>query len=132
MIITDSHLPRETLRTIAVLLVVAFDFALQKGREAVERIGPLVTPPDDLRIVSSNGSLYSGVIFLDRGEVLAGVVVATGYDPLRSAAARTASSAFSMPHHDSPSIHRAASGTLPNWADDSTDYGEDPRSPWRR
>ncbi len=132
MIITDSHLPRETLRSIGVLLVVLFDFALQTGRKAVENLAPLVEPPDDLRIVSSTGSLYSGVIFLDRGDILAGVVVATGYDPLRSAA-RTASSAFSMPSQGSPSVHRGQSGTLPNWAHDGTEYDdEDPRSPWRR
>ena len=133
MIITDSHLPRETLRTIGFLLVVVFDFALEKGREVVDKIGPLVEPPDDLRVTSRNGSLYSGVIVLDRGEILAGVVVATGYDPLRGTAARPASTSFSMPNHGSPSIPRSQSGSLPNWAHDGTEYDdEDPRSPWRR
>lgn len=127
----DNSLPSETLRTLGVMLVLAFDFALEKSRDAIERIKPIVEPPDDLRIISNTGCLYSGVIFVDRGEVLAGVVVATGFDPLRAASARASTIAAQPVSHAGAPLVRRETG-LPSWAEDPTNYDDEPRPPWRR
>lgn len=123
----DNSLPRETLRVMGIMLVIAFDFALEKGRDAIEKFKPLLEPPEDIRVTSTTGCLYSGLVIVDRGEVLAGVVVATGFDPVRAVAGRapTPSPPQPLPVRVEPS----RSAHLPGWADD-TNYDEDGR--WRR
>ena len=127
-------LPRSTLRVLASLLVLAFDVARDRAAVVVERIKPLVEPPDDLRVTSRIGALYSGVVLLDRGEIIAGVIVQTGQGipspaafvtppPTRSPfSGITDRYAHSQPRDES---------RLPGWADDPRpDIDEDP--PWRR
>ncbi len=128
--------PRSTLRVLASLLVLLFDFAREHASVAIERIKPLVEPPDDLRVASRSGALYSGLVVLDRGEIIAGVVVQTGqgipspslvtppptrspFEPARS------------PFHGITDRYAARDGRLPGWADDPRpDTEED--EPWRR
>jgi hypothetical protein len=129
----DNSLPRETLRTLGVLLVLAFDFALERGRHAIERLAPMVEPPEDLRVSSTTGCLYSGIVVLDRGEVLAGIVVATGFDPIRAATARAAAvaSGTPFPRHEAPLVRRDPTTGLPHWSEDRSLY-DDGDPPWRR
>lgn len=125
----DSSLPRETLRMLGIMLVVAFDFALETGREAIEKFKPLVEPPEDIRVTSTTGCLYSGLVVVDRGEVIAGIVVATGFDPVRAIAGRPTPPPPAVPTHFERASDR--SGRLPGWADDTSRYADE-EPPWRR
>jgi hypothetical protein len=128
----DNTLPTSTLRTMGVVIVLLFDLALRKGREVVEKVKPLVEPPDEIRISSRSGTLYTGVLVLDRNEVQAGIVVATGFDPLGASQARA----------PTPTIGRAADPTprrdtgagLRHWSEDRSIYDEDDEGglSWRR
>lgn len=133
----SPNVPESTLRVLASLLVLLFDYAREHAATTVERLKPLVEPPDDLRVVSKVGALYSGMIVLDRGEVIAGVVVQTGQGIPSPAALVTPpprAPVYERPRSPFSGItdHFARSdGRLPGWADDPrTDPEED--EPWRR
>jgi hypothetical protein len=127
----DNTLPASTLRTMGVVLVLVFDLALRKGREVVDKVKPYIEPPDELRVTSRSGTLYTGILVLDRSEVKAGVVVATGFDPLGSTVARTASAA--MPRSIDIGARREPGGLRP-WSDERSLYDEDDDGgpSWRR
>lgn len=132
----SPNVPESTLRVLASLLVLLFDFAREHASVAIERIKPLVEPPDDLRVGSRSGALYSGLVVLDRGEIIAGIVVQTGQgipSPALVTPAPTRSS-FDGRSPFSGITDRYASrgdGRLPGWADDPRpDIEED--EPWRR
>jgi hypothetical protein len=126
----DNTLPPSTLRTMGVVFVLIFDLALRKGREVVEKVKPLVEPPDELRISSRTGTLYTGILVLDRNEVQAGIVVATGFDPLGAASVRAP--APSIGRVPDPGPRRDAGSGLGHWAEDRSLYDDDGGPPWRR
>ena len=126
--------PRSTLRVLASLLVLAFDVARDRASVAVERIKPLVEPPEDLRVSSRLGTLYSGVVLLDKGEVIAGIVVATGQGVpipagLVTPAPRAVHERPRSPFSGITDDFARRDGRLPGWADDPRDEEDEP---WRR
>jgi hypothetical protein len=124
-----TNIPGSTLRVLASLLVVAFDVAREKAVDVIARVKPLVEPPDDLRVTSRVGALYSGIVVLDRSEVIAGIVVQTG-QTLPSAALITPPPTFGS--RTSSSAEARTSQQLPSWADDPRTHYDDEESPWRR
>lgn len=127
----DNTLPTSTLRTMGVVLVLLCDLALRKGREVVDKVKPLIEPPDELRVTSRSGTLYTGILVLDRSEVKAGVVVATGFDPLGTSAARSASSA--VPRSIDTGVRREPGSGLRPWPDERSLYDDDDGGPpWMR
>ena len=127
--------PRSTLRVLASLLVLVFDVARDRAATAVERIKPLVEPPADLRIVSRTGARYSGVVVLDRGDIIAGIVVQTGQglpDPagLVTPPPRPVYERPRSPFSGITEEYARSEGRLPGWADDPRIDDED--APWRR
>lgn len=126
-----TDLPRSTIRELAIILVATFDLALERGRRIAARIRPLVEPPDDLRITTRNGALYSGVLLLERGEITAGFVIQTGQST--PSAPFSPPSAFISPTRHTPTdaLARRDEGRLPHWAEDRSLY-DDGEPPWRR
>ena len=124
----DPDVPQSTLRVLASLLVLAFDIAREKAADVIEKVIPLVEPPRDLQVSSRLGTLYSGVIVLDRGDVIAGIVVATGQTM------PSVSSAVASAMHRPPLVTPPAREThLPSWADDPRElYDDREPPPWRR
>lgn len=131
---TMDHIPTTTLRTFGLLLVVAFEAARDGVRTAAGRIQPYLRSPADLRVHSTLGHHYSGVVLIDDNEVLAGIVARTG-----RSAAQHRTTTHSPPTSRSPSARRlfgdhtsAAElpdfeedddGKLPSWASDPRDGG---------
>ncbi len=74
----DDELPRETLRALSAVLIVIFETARDGTRRAIERMRPLVTPPDGLRVTGRLGALYTGVVIIERSAVIAGIVIEIG------------------------------------------------------
>ena len=72
------EIPKPTLHDLAFLIVVAFDTARSGLRSTLERALPHVRPPADLRVSSTSGHTYTGIVVIDDNEVLAGVVTRTG------------------------------------------------------
>lgn len=112
----EATLPGHTLRTLGALMIVIFDVALAKASRAVELVKPLVLPPRDLEVSTRSGALYSGVLLLDRGEVLGGLVVQTGQG-------------LPGPALLAPPAPASSQARLAHWSQDSTDYGD---GSWRR
>ncbi len=73
-----QELPRSTLRNLGLVLVVAFETARTGLRAAVSRIHPHLRPPPDLRVESTEGHTYTGLLLVDDNDVFAGIVSRTG------------------------------------------------------
>ncbi|MBZ0121485.1 MAG: hypothetical protein K8H88_31100 [Sandaracinaceae bacterium] len=136
----DDELPRETLRALSAILVVIFEIARDGTRRVVDRIRPIVSPPDGLRL-TGGGVLYTGVVVIEGGRVIAGIVIEVGRErdcvapsPTSRSPLITPPSRFDDParFHDPSRPDR--SGRLPGWAEDSRDpYEDDEEEPlWRR
>lgn len=134
------HLPTQTLRDLAVVAVLVADVAWDGAKDAMARLRPYVEPPADLSLRSSIGGLYTGVLLVDRNEILAGLVIRAGHE--------------SPPERESSSPYRGSltCGSSARWGssslagrfeeedDDDNEsrlpgWGEDPRDArdrWRR
>lgn len=137
----DDQLPRETLRALGAVLVVIFEIARDGARRAVTRMRPLVTPPEGLRISGSFGTLYTGIVVIERSVVIAGIVIEVGREgattPQAAAPARppliTPPSRFEERSRFEEPSRLDRSGRLPGWAEDSRDlYADDEEELWRR
>ncbi len=127
----DPDVPQSTLRALASLLVLLFDLARERAADVIEKVVPLVEPPRDLVVSSRLGTMYSGIIVLDRGEVIAGIVVATGQTvPQPSALVTPPPSPARSPFAGITDRYSRGEGRLPGWADDPRIDEEE--SPWRR
>jgi hypothetical protein len=126
----ESNVSGGALRVLASFLVLAFDVARDKAADVVARIKPLVEPPDDLRVTSRLGAQYSGIIVLDRSEVIGGIVVQTGQalasPPLITPPPSTTFG--SRPSYAEP----RSSERLPSWAEDPRDNEDEEPPLWRR
>lgn len=134
----DSNVPGSTVRVLAALLIVAFDVAREKASSIVARLKPLLEPPDDLRVVSRSGALYSGVLVLDRSDVVGGIIVQTGQSVPTAPALdlpRTTPRVEPIPPRPATSFAtRPDSARLPSWADDPRGFEDDDDEvpSWRR
>lgn len=133
---------RSAAISMVALLIVCVEKAWGLTRRVAFRVKPLVTPPDSLK-VDAGGPLYSGVLLIDRNDVLFGIVVQTGYEPPKSG---SPPSMFSPSPASGPSTGTALErlrreqaeardlfgdprGRLPSWAETDDDYGG---GSWRR
>jgi hypothetical protein len=135
----DHHVSGSTVRVLAALLIVAFDVAREKASSIAARLKPLLQPPDDLRVVSRSGALYSGVLVLDRSDIVGGVVVQTGQSvPLAPAldVPRVAPRVDPIPPRPAASSFATRPDTtrLPSWADDPRGFEDEEEEvpTWRR
>lgn len=131
------NLPTKTIRDLALVVVLIADAAWDGVKEALERLRPYIDPSPDMSVRSSVGALYTGVILIDKNEVIAGIVIRVG----QQAAPATPPPRYERPPSLSSSPWRSSSpladrlgdeedddGKLPSWADDARDRSE----PWRR
>ena len=131
------NLSTTTIRDLALIVVLLADAAWDGAKEALERLRPYVDPPPDMSIRSSLGAVYTGVILVDKNEVIAGIVIRVG----QQAAPATPPPRYERPSSMGSSPWRSSSpladrlgdeedddGKLPSWADGSRDRSE----PWRR
>ena len=120
-----EDLPRSTLRNLGLVLVVAFETARTGLRAAVRRIHPHLRPPSDLRVESTEGHTYTGMILIDDNDILGGVVSRTGSSgesahyrrratPLVSPVRGAPSTSFEGEHDDEDD----EDCKLPSWASD--------------
>lgn len=131
---------RSAAKSLAALAIVCIEKAWGLSRTVFRRVRPLVAPPDSLRVIA-DGALYSGVLVIDRNEVILGVVVQTGYDPtsgpagaLARNAAPTSSPSTALDRlrqqqMDTRELFGDPRGRLPSWAETDEDFGG---GSWRR
>lgn len=130
----NEDLPNATLRTMGALLIAVYDIAREGVTEVIDRLRPLVEPPDDLRITSPVGAVYTGLLIIERNVVIAGIVV----EVARITAHVREPMVTPPPRYDDRGRFERRDdrdGHLPGWAEDPRDlrdpFGEeDP--PWRR
>ena len=110
-----------------------------KWEDALARLRPYIEPPPDLRVHSVEGGIYTGILLVDKNEILAGVVIRTGHQapPAPPRYERPSSLDSSSWRSSSPLARRFEEDEedeedenekLPSWADDSRDRNE----PWKR
>ena len=121
------EIPKPTLHGLAFLVVVAFDTARSGLHSTLERLLPHVRPPADLRVSSTRGHTYTGVVVIDDNDVLAGVVARTG---------RTIETAPSHRRSFSPLRRSSLQASFSDELEDEGDgdcrlpgWAEDPRGP---
>lgn len=134
------HLPTPTLRDIAVVVVLMADAAWDGAKDAIARLKPYVEPPPDLGVRSSIGGLYTGILLVDRNEILAGLVFRAGQEapPDREpvASSHRSLTSSSSPRWSPSPLSRVfeeddedeAESRLPGWGEDPRDA----RDRWRR
>lgn len=134
----DDQLPHATLRTLSLVLVAVFDIARDGLADVVQRLRPLVEPPDDMRVASTVGAIYTGVLVIERNSVIAGVVVEVGRigAPARPAIVTPPPASTPTSHYESRlsrfEQRDEREGRLPGWADDPRDRFRDEDESWRR
>ena len=84
----NDPLPRETMRSLGLLLVVTAETARQGARKTWRQLRGVLEPPDDLKVVSSEGHAYTGLLLIENSRVRAGLVMRTDTAP-RSAPSLT-------------------------------------------
>lgn len=128
----QDELPTETLRALSAVLIAIFDIARDGLNEVVERLRPLVEPPEDMRVTGTSGVIYTGIVIIERGFVVAGIVIEVGRSASSPPAAPRGPVITPPPSFDQRGRFDEREGRLPGWAEDPRDdlYGEDGR--WRR
>lgn len=128
----DEQIPHTTLRTLSLVLIAVFDIAREGFSDVVERLRPLVEPPEDMRVVSTVGAIYTGVLVVERNTIIAGIVVEVG----RVTAATRGPVVTPPPHYERPGRfdrrEDPREGRLPGWGEDPRDLFRDEDEPWRR
>jgi hypothetical protein len=78
------------------------------------KIYELVQPPPDIKVYSTQGHEYTGMIMVDHNEVEGGVISRVGYDPVKASTPNNRTLITAPPrHHDYDS-----SPYLRGWAED--------------
>lgn len=126
----QTNRPQESVRALVELIVVVFETAWSTARDVVEQVRPLVEPPHGMRVVGSRGAQYSGLLVVDRGDVIGGIVVQTGHDAMAAAAELTRPRQVT-PYDDHVSRGHHDGTRLPGWAEDPRSQYDD-GSPWHR
>lgn len=122
-----ADLPQDTVRTLGAAVLFLCDVAVSFTARAAERLRPLVEPPVGLRVVSPSGIIYSGLVIIEAGCVVAGVVVEVARAATHNEPGYRAPIVTPPPRYeDRRSAH------LPNWADDPRDLLDEEEERWRR
>lgn len=124
-----ADLPPDTIRTLGAAVSFLCNLALSLTQRTAERLWPLVEPPSGLRVVGPSGTLYTGILIIEGGAVVAGVVVEGGHSaPRREEPQYRPPIVTPAPRYDGRSAH------LPGWAEDPRDLLEDDEEHdrWRR
>ena len=88
-------LPSSTLRDLALVGTLMASTALDHAKAWLGTLLPHMAPPDDLTLTSTRGSSYSGVVLIERSEIIAGLVIRVEHDTIgRSSALPRSSSAL--------------------------------------
>ena len=126
----SSNLPEDTVRTIGSIVLHLCDLALGATRRTADRLRPLVEPPLGLKLVSPQGIVYSGLVLVEGGVCVAGIVV----EVARSFVAPRAEPGYRPPLVTPPPRYDHRSAHLPGWAEDPRDLLEDEEEHerWRR
>jgi hypothetical protein len=127
----NEDIPNATLRTMGALLIAIYDIAREGVTEVVERLRPLVEPPENLRVTSPVGAFYTGLLVVERNVVIAGIVIEVG----RVVSAAREPVITPPPRYDERGRferHDEREGRLPGWAEDPRDIFPDEDPPWRR
>lgn len=121
------EIPKPTLHGLAFLVVLAFETTRSGLRSTLDRLLPHVRPPTDLRVSSTQGHTYTGVVIIDDNDVLAGVVARTG----RTAQASPAPTARRFSPVRRSSLQASFDDELEDDGDDCRlpGWAEDPRGP---
>lgn len=119
-----EDLPDATIRDLAELISHLTRQAIERLRELIRSLGPLVTPPAGMEVRTDDNSEYTGVVVLESNEVTAGVVTRVGPSVPR----------YSPPAHERPwpssgRRDEQRGSALAHWA---VDGREDEDEPWRR
>lgn len=125
----EQELPTATLRAMGALLIAVYDIAREGVHEVVERLRPLVEPPDELRVTSPIGAFYTGVIVIERNVVVTGIVIEVGRTAAREPLVTP------PPRYDDRGRfeRREDPGArLPGWGEDPRELFPDEEVPWRR
>lgn len=130
----EEQLPIGTVRDLRVMLGAVLEIVRDTAREIAEHLRPFVEPPEDMRVVGDAGVIYSGIVVIDAGRVVAGIVIEVGRvttaparEPIITPSPRPA---YERPRSPFSGItdHYERDGRLPGWADDPREEDE----PWRR
>jgi hypothetical protein len=135
----ENELPKATLRDMGVLVIAVFDIARDAAGRVVERLRPFLRPPDDLRVHSGVGAVYSGVLIVERNVIVAAFAVEVGRvsrEPMVTPPPHRDERRFE--HYERPRSPFSGitdhfgrnDGRLPGWADDPRDQ-RDEDEPWR-
>ena len=96
-------------------------------KEIASKLYELVQPPDDLRVSSTQGYEYNGILVVDHNEIEGGAVARVGYDASRASGPYgTGSLVTPVPRYQEPD----RSPLLRSWAEDPRSEGEEDES-WR-
>jgi hypothetical protein len=99
--------------------------AWQNIKTLASKIYELVQPPSDLKVHSTRGHEYTGVIMVDHNEVEGGAVARVGFDPAKASGPYNGGGTLVTP---APRYSdREQSPYLKSWAEDPRQEEE----PWR-
>lgn len=127
-------LSTKTIRDLALVAVLIADAAWDGTKDALARLRPYIEPPPDLRVHSIEGGVYTGILLVDKNEILAGLVIRTGHQTAPPRNERPSSLGSSAWRSSSPLARRFEDedddedGKLPSWSDDQRDRSDS----WRR
>ncbi len=126
----SQHDQSRPLRSTGELLVVILEAAWAAARQVAKQVRPLVEPPCGLRIVGSDGMQYSGLLVVDRGTIVGGIVVQTGFEP--ATAQLDLHQQHGAPLDEHLARRRHDPMRLAGWADDPRSLHDEDGGPWRR
>lgn len=76
---TQASLDAATARALGEVLALAFDIARARAWTVMKRLRTLLVPPPGLALVAPEGALYSGILLVESGKVVAGMIVIAGH-----------------------------------------------------
>lgn len=112
----EAHIDNAAARALGEAIVLLFKLALVKAAHALQRARPLLVPPADLEVTARSGAVYSGILLVDSGEVIASLVMLSGQ----------------RASQNTPRTGEQNSGTLAlpeQWTEDSADEVDTPWGP---
>lgn len=76
---SQASLDAATARALGEVLARAIGLAWTRASTVLKRLRTLLVPPRGLELVAPEGALYSGLLLVESGKVVAGMVVLAGH-----------------------------------------------------